>query len=150
MESALLHTSAVSDGSKRSAALEFATATISCVVSRLWQIDSPGGYLDASFNLSDAIVQLSEHNIRTIAYVPKEAISGAAIISLGCDEIIMHPDAQIGDAGPIEMRPGHGFERAPEKVLSPMVAKLRDLAAKKHRPTALATARSGQALKANT
>ena len=113
----------------------------------VFQIDSPGGYLDASFNLSDEIVKLSEHKIRTIAYVPKEAISGAAIVALGCDEIIMHPDAQIGDAGPIEMRPGHGFERAPEKVLSPMVAKLRDLAAKKHRPTALCAAMADRSTK---
>ena len=113
----------------------------------VFQIDSPGGLLDASFNLSDAIVKLEEHKVRTIAYVPKEAISGAAIIALGCDEIIMHPEALIGDAGPILVRPGEAFERAPEKILSPMVAKLRDLAAKKHRPTALCAAMADRTLK---
>lgn len=106
----------------------------------VFEIDSPGGHLDSSFNLSHAIVALEEHKIRTIAYVPSMAISGAAIIALGCDEIIMRPDAKIGDAGPIVIRPGQAFERAPEKILSPMLVVLTDLAVKKHRPTALCTA----------
>ena len=39
----------------------------------------------------------------TVAYIPANAISGAAIVSLGCDEILMAPHARIGDAGPIIM-----------------------------------------------
>jgi membrane-bound serine protease (ClpP class) len=113
----------------------------------VFQIDSPGGLLMSSINLAQAIVRLEEHKIRTIAYVPAEAISGAAIISLGCDEIIMHPDAKIGDAGPIEMRPGQPFERAPEKILSPLRVALADLAEKKHRPVALCEAMADRTLK---
>lgn len=113
----------------------------------VFQIDSPGGYLGASFNLSKAIVDLESQKVRTIAYVPQEAHSGAAIIALGCDEIIMHPNAQIGDAGPIEVRPGQAFERAPEKILSPMVVELRSLAARKHRPPALCAAMADRTLK---
>lgn len=113
----------------------------------VFQIDSPGGYLDASTNLADAIVKLEAQKVRTIAYVPQEAHSGAAIIALGCDEIIMHPNAQIGDAGPIELRPGQAFERAPEKILSPLVVTLRGLAERKHRPPALCAAMADRSLK---
>lgn len=113
----------------------------------VFEIDSPGGRLDSSLNLAEAIMNLEEHKIRTIAYVPREAISGAAIISLGCDEIILHPNAMIGDAGPIEMRPGQPFERAPEKILSPLKVKLADIAERKHRPQALCMAMADRTLK---
>ena len=106
----------------------------------IFEIDSPGGYLRDSEELADRISQLDGKKVRTIAYVPKEAISGAAIIAMGCDEIVLHPDAQIGDAGPIEMRPGQAFERADEKVLSKLRVTLRTLAERKVRPAALAEA----------
>ncbi|MBS0205821.1 MAG: hypothetical protein JSS49_23205 [Planctomycetes bacterium] len=105
----------------------------------VFQIDSPGGYLSASFSLSEAIMNLEQNKVRTIAYVPREAISGAAIVALGCDEIIMHPTAKIGDAGPIQMTQGM-FERAPEKILSMMLVMMGDLATRKHRPVALCKA----------
>lgn len=113
----------------------------------VFEIDSPGGLLMASINLAQAIVRLEDHKVRTIAYVPREAISGAAIISLGCDEIYLHPEAKIGDAGPIELRPGQPFERAPEKILSPLRASLAELAEKKHRPVALCEAMADRSLK---
>ncbi|MEI8016739.1 MAG: NfeD family protein [Schlesneria sp.] len=113
----------------------------------VFEIDSPGGLLVASITLANAIADLETKKIRTVAYVPREAISGAAIISLGCDEIIMHPDAKIGDAGPIEMRPGQPFERAPEKILSPLKVALRELAEKKHRPIAICEAMADRSLK---
>ncbi len=113
----------------------------------VFQIDSPGGLLVESITLAEAIANLESKKIRTIAYVPREAISGAAIISLGCDEIYLHPDAKIGDAGPIQMRPGQAFERAPEKILSITVVALRDLAEKKHRPTAICEAMADRLMK---
>jgi membrane-bound serine protease (ClpP class) len=110
----------------------------------IFEIDSPGGYLLPSENLALTIASLDPKHVRTVAYVPvktyKGAYSGAAIIALGCDEIYMHPDAQIGDAGPIEMHEGGQFEHAPQKVLSPLRDKLRQLAEKKHRPPAIAEA----------
>lgn len=113
----------------------------------VFQIDSPGGLLVESITLANAIASLESKKIRTIAYVPREAISGAAIISLGCDEIYMHPDAKIGDAGPIQMRPGQAFERAPEKILSPLRVALHDLAEKKHRPVAICEAMADRLMK---
>ena len=110
----------------------------------IFEIDSPGGYLISSTNLADTIANLDPKQVRTIAYVPKTtykgAYSGAAIIALGCDEIYMHPEAQIGDAAPIETGAGGQFERVPEKILSSLRGTLRDLAKKKNRPAAVAEA----------
>ncbi len=106
----------------------------------IFEIDSPGGYLVTSINLAELISKLDPAEVRTVAYIPREAISGAAIIALGCDEIIMHPDAKIGDAGPIEIGEGGQFERAPEKILSFLTESLRTLADRKERPAALAEA----------
>ena len=106
----------------------------------IFEIDSPGGLLTSAENLAFEIAALEERNVRTVAWIPREAISGAAIIALGCDEIYMHPDAKIGDAAPIEIRPGQAFERAPEKVLSLLRTMLRTLAEKKGRPPGLCEA----------
>ena len=106
----------------------------------IFEIDSPGGYLSSSQNLSNVIADLDHSKIRTVAYIPKQALSGAAIIALGCDDIVMHPGAQIGDSAPIEMRVGGPFERAPEKVLSVVRDIMKSLGEKKHRPTAITIA----------
>lgn len=103
----------------------------------IFEIDSPGGYLLDSEQLAETISLLDEKKHRTIAWVPETAMSGAAIIAMGCDEIYLAPDAKIGDAGPIEMRPGQPFERAPEKVLSPLRETMKLLAERKGRPPAL-------------
>ena len=112
----------------------------------VFQIDSPGGELQPSFDLSEAIAALEAKKIRTIAYIPREAHSGAAIVALGCDEIIMHPTAQIGDAGAI-FRLAQHWERVPEKLLSPMLVHLRSIAEKKHRPPAICAAMADRTAK---
>lgn len=113
----------------------------------VFEIDSPGGELLASINLAQTVADLDARKIRTVAYVPRQALSGAAIIALGCDEIYLHSSATIGDAGPIELRPGGQFERAPEKILSPLRAALKTLAEKKGRPVALCEAMADSSLK---
>lgn len=106
----------------------------------VFEIESPGGALLSSKNLAYNIQALAENKVRTVAYIPKEAYSGAAIIALGCNEIYMHADAQIGDSAPIMLGPGGQFEKAPEKILSPLRETLRDLAEKQGRPPAVAEA----------
>jgi membrane-bound serine protease (ClpP class) len=115
-------------------AVESGTKTI------IFEIESPGGLLYDSIDLATAIADLDKVGIRTVAYVPKEAISGAAIISLGCDEIYLQPNAKIGDAGPIEIQDGGMFARAPEKILSYLKLSLQQLAERKKRPAAIAMA----------
>ncbi len=104
----------------------------------IFEIDSPGGLALTSMNLANSIAELANKKVRTVAYIPKQALSGAAIISMGCDEIYMQPDAQIGDAGVIdEVGQGGRFEFVPQKLLGPLRVTLTTLAEKKHRPPAL-------------
>ena len=107
----------------------------------IFEVDSPGGYLFESEELAQTIADLKDRGVHAVAYIPEGAYSGAAIISLGCDDIYMRPDAKIGDAGAIrETAEGGAFERAPEKVLSPLKQLLGELARRKNRPVALAQA----------
>ena len=75
------------------------------------EIDSPGGRLKESLEIAEYLQKLDWAH--TVAYVPREAISGAAIVSLGCDEILMAPHARIGDAGAIVMDEDSFFRFAP-------------------------------------
>ena len=59
-----------------------------------------------------------------VAYVPEQALSGAAIAALGCDEIVMAPAAVIGDAGPIFQGEDALFRHAPEKIRSHLAQEL--------------------------
>ena len=104
----------------------------------IFDIDSPGGYLHSSESLADSIAELDSRKVTTVAWIAEEAISGAAVVSLGCDQIYMKPDAKIGDAGVIqETQEGGTFERAPEKATSHLVQFMADLATRKQRPPAL-------------
>lgn len=113
----------------------------------IFEIKSPGGFLQPSEQLAERISKLDNKKHRTVAYIPEGAYSGAAIIAMGCDDIYLHPDAKIGDAGPIEMRPGQPFERAPEKVLSPLRETMKVLAKRKGRPPALLEAMADKDLR---
>ncbi len=102
------------------------------------EIDSPGGAVDVTLNLAARLTELSWAH--TVAYIPDEALSGAAILALACDEIVMGPRARLGDAGPIFQGPDALFRHAPEKIRSDLARRVRDLATAKGRPPALAEA----------
>ena len=103
----------------------------------IFEIESPGGYVITSINISAHIADLAKRKIRTVAYVPKKAYSGAAIVAAGCDEIYLHADAVIGDAGGIELSKGGQFEFVPQKLLGPLKVHLETMAEKKRRPAAI-------------
>lgn len=102
------------------------------------EIDSPGGFLHTSENLADRFLHLDWAH--TVAFIPKEGLSGAAVAALGCDEIVMAPKAHLGDAGAIFQGEDSLFRYAPEKVRSKLALKVRDLAEQTGRPPALAEA----------
>lgn len=102
----------------------------------IFEVDSPGGLLWVCQDLSMLISGLSERGIKTVAYIPEQAYSGGAILSVACDEIYMKPGATIGNAIPINMMGGI-VVHAEEKVLSGETKLLRDLAQMKDRPPAL-------------
>ena len=104
----------------------------------IFDIDSPGGFLHVSEELALAISDLDPGKVTTVAWIRRDAISGAAVTALGCDHIVMHPEAKIGDAGVIqETAAGGAFERAEEKIVSPFLQFMADLARRKNRPVAL-------------
>jgi membrane-bound serine protease (ClpP class) len=109
------------------------------------EIESPGGQLLASRDIAERLQTLGWAH--TAAFVPRDAISGAAIVALGCDEILIAPQGRIGDAGPIIMSEYGIFEHAPEKIVSYVTALLRSLAEAKGRPPALAEAMADKSLK---
>jgi membrane-bound ClpP family serine protease len=45
---------------------------------------------------------LDPSRVRSVAYVPKEARSDAAVIALACDQMIVHPRAVLGGSGAAE------------------------------------------------
>lgn len=101
-------------------------------------IDSPGGYLSTTLDLVRMIEEAK--GVRTVAYISREAISGAAILALATDQIVMLPLTRIGDAGMIVMGEDSAFRYAPEKARSLLAQQLRDLATQKGRPPSLVEA----------
>jgi membrane-bound ClpP family serine protease len=53
-------------------------------------------------------------SVRTVAYVPRTIKGHGVLVALACEEIIMHPDAEIGEAGIDE----DGGRAVPEAVVS--------------------------------
>lgn len=64
----------------------------------LW-FDSPGGSLVDSVSLANYLAALDVGKIRTVAYIPHQALGDSALIALACDQTLMHPGAVLGGAG---------------------------------------------------
>ncbi len=101
-------------------------------------IDSPGGYVSTTLELVDMLEAATD--VTTIAYIEKEAISGAALLSLAADKIAIGPQALIGDAGMIMMGEDAAFRYVPEKERSYLAQRVRTIAEKAGRPASLAEA----------
>ena len=102
------------------------------------EINSPGGEVESSFRCAELLEAVDFAN--TIAWVPEMALSGAAIMSLGADMIVMHPNARLGDAGPIYADEFGQFQAVPEKIRSDLSTRIRSLAERNGRSPALAQA----------
>ena len=77
----------------------------------IFDVDTPGGRVDAAVDIIDAI---QDTEIPTIAYVNREAISAGAMISIACNQIVMTSGGTIGDSAPVSVQ----GEEAGEKALS--------------------------------
>ena len=65
----------------------------------LLDIQSPGGSPTASLQLASYLAELDASQVRTVAYVEREALADAALVALGCDHLVMHSDAKLGGPG---------------------------------------------------
>lgn len=115
---------------------KFSEAVESGVDVIILDIHSPGGYTYVTFELMDMV--LDAKNVETVAFIEKDAISGAALLSLACDKIIMLPNARMGDAGEIVMGQDGAFRYTEAKSRSVLAQKARDTAQATGRPIALA------------
>jgi membrane-bound serine protease (ClpP class) len=88
--------------------------------------------------IGDRIMEIPDR-IHVVAWIPKEAYSGAALVSMACDEIVMGRDAHLGDAQPITIG-AEGIKPVGEKMESPLRAKFRAYAQRNGHPVALAEA----------
>jgi membrane-bound serine protease (ClpP class) len=71
----------------------------------IW-LDSPGGSLDTSLQIADALAyELDPFEVRSVAYIPRQALADAALIAIACDEIVMHPTARLGGVGDLLLSP---------------------------------------------
>lgn len=103
------------------------------------EIDSPGGYKTESLAIGELLRDLDWAYV--VAFVPREAISGAALLSFGADEIYAAPEMRFGDIGPIHFDPTEfAFRLVPAKLQSVLVREARDLASAKGYPPDLAEA----------
>src|SRR6185295_7052961 len=59
------------------------------------QLDTPGGLVTSALDLSRTIRGLRD--VRTIAFIDNKAYSAGTMIALACNEVIMVPNAVIGD-----------------------------------------------------
>lgn len=103
----------------------------------IYEIDTFGGFLHSAYAVGDVIAKTGK--IRTVAYVPTKALSAGALIALSADEIIMGRNSELGDCEPIIPTPEGGIIEGPEKIQSPLRARMRSYAEGKY-PLALAEA----------
>ena len=114
----------------------FAKAQSDGVTGIVLAIDSPGGRIDSMLEIVDALLAIPK-SIRTTAWIDHQAISAAAFSALACDEIVMAPNATIGDCQPILMQGDTGFVPAGEKIETYLRAQFRRLAKEKGWDTVL-------------
>jgi membrane-bound serine protease (ClpP class) len=63
------------------------------------RIDSPGGSVEQSLVLATTLAAQDPTQVRTVAWVPSEALSDAALVALACDELVMAEEAVLGGEG---------------------------------------------------
>jgi membrane-bound ClpP family serine protease len=52
-----------------------------------------------AFSLADFLVSRELDGVKTVAYIPRTIKGHGVLVALACEEIAMHPEAEIGEAG---------------------------------------------------
>ncbi len=97
----------------------------------IFEIDTPGGALDAALTIRDAILY---SDIKTIAFINPRAISAGALISLATNHIVMIDGGTIGAATAVDMQ----GNKASEKIISYFRNEMKATAEKTGRSSKLA------------
>ncbi len=104
----------------------------------IFDIDTFGGRLDSGMEISEYLSDLK--NIKTVAFISNKAISAGALIAVSCNNIVMEPDAELGDCEPIIPSSEGGYKTAGEKIQTVLRTKFRKFAERNGYPVLLAEA----------
>lgn len=63
------------------------------------EIESAGGSPADSVRLAQYLVELTTRNVRTVAFVPRQARGDAALVATACDQLVMRDNAIVGGSG---------------------------------------------------
>ncbi len=85
----------------------------------IFEIDTPGGRVDAAKNIADILQSIT---IPTTSYIVSEALSAGSYIALNTDSIYMAPHASIGASGVINSDGSAADKKAQSAWLSNMIA----------------------------
>ncbi len=99
----------------------------------LLDINTPGGRLDATLSIKDALL---DADVPVIAYVNREAFSAGALIAISANKIYMDKGGVIGAATPVDQE----GEPAGEKVVSAVRSDFRAVAEVRGRDPSIAEA----------
>jgi membrane-bound serine protease (ClpP class) len=106
------------------------------------EIDTPGGALGPTLAICHLIKTRLPAN--KVAWVRPQAYSAGIIIALACREIVVAPNAALGDAAPVAALPGLGLQPLPSaeraKIESPVLAEVTDSALRNGHDVRLARA----------
>ncbi len=61
--------------------------------------EGSGSEFERALSLARFLTSTQMERVRTVAYIPRAAVGHAVLVALACEEIIMQPDAILGDAG---------------------------------------------------
>jgi membrane-bound ClpP family serine protease len=107
----------------------------------LVEIDSPGGDPQQCLRLAQRLAEFDPQDVRTVAFVPREARGATPLIAMACDHLVMSKSATIGGGLSLnseeEKRPRPRFERIEFNDLLPAI---KDLAASKQQNWSLTAA----------
>ncbi len=93
-------------------------------------LDTAEAEPDAALQLAQTIADLDPSRYRTVCYVVHQAPGAAAIVAMSCDQVILHPEAQLG--GGIRTLSADPQEQASQ--LEPILRVVEQLMQRKGRP----------------
>jgi membrane-bound serine protease (ClpP class) len=70
----------------------------------LIEIDSAGGQPEESLRMAQWLADQDPRQVKTVAYVPHQALGDSALIALACDELVVGRSATIGGPGTTSIR----------------------------------------------
>ncbi len=91
----------------------------------VFEIDTFGGLAGPAIEITDLLGAVEEP--KSVAFVPRKAISAGAMIAMGAREIVLTPNSSIGDCAPVLPTP-EGSKILGEKEQSPVRSMFRKYA----------------------